>query len=64
MLLEESPAFEKQAWLKTLQTVPVVKGKLRALTSFNPAVTGWNEVQLALRGMIAEVAGRKRNPKP
>jgi hypothetical protein len=60
ILLEPSPAFAKQAWLKKLQTVPVVRGELRPLSGFNPQVTGWNEVQVALRGMIAEVAeGRK-----
>ena len=60
VLLEPSPAFASQAWLTKLQTVPVQKGQLRPLTSFNPSVVGWNEVQLALRGMIAEVAARKR----
>lgn len=60
VLLEPSPAFGKQAWLKTLQTVPVVKGQLRPLSGFNPAVTGWNEVQTALRGMIADIAERRR----
>ena len=42
--------------------VPVVNGQLRALNGFNPAVTGWNHVQTALREVIAEVA-QKRNAR-
>ena len=60
VLLEPSPAFVKQTWLKKLQTVPVVNGQLRPLSGFKPAVTGWNEVQVALRAIIAEVAERRR----
>ena len=59
VLLEPSPAFAKQTWLKKLKTVPVVNGQLRLLSGFNPAVTGWNEVQVALRAIISEVAGRR-----
>lgn len=59
VLLESSPAFASQPWLKTLQTVPMVNGQLRALNGFNPAVTGWNHVQTALREVIAEVAQRR-----
>ena len=60
VLLEESPAFRKQTWLKELQTVPTVNGRLKPLTGFNPSVNGWNKVQEALREMIAEVAKRRR----
>ncbi len=60
VLLEESPALDGQKWLKQLQIVPSVNGQLRPMTTFNPSVNGWNQVQKALRGMIAEVAGRKR----
>jgi len=59
VLLEPSPAFAAHPWLNDFQTVPAVNGRLRAISSFNPAVTGWNEVQTALRGVIAEVAKRR-----
>jgi len=59
VLLEKSPAFGKQAWLRKLQTVPIVEGRLKPLNGFNPRVNGWNKVQEALRGMIGEVAKRR-----
>ena len=61
VLLEPSEAFAQQKWLSRLQTVPNQNGQLRPITSFNPSVNGWNQVQKALREMIAEVAaGRDR----
>ena len=60
VMLEDSPAFGEHAWLKNLQTVPVVKGQLRQLSGFSPCVTGWNKVQEALRGMITEVVTRRK----
>lgn len=60
VLLEPSPAFAKHAWLRRLQTVPVVEGQLRPLSGFNPAVNGWNQVQTALREVIAEVVRGRR----
>ncbi|MEQ1750653.1 MAG: COR domain-containing protein, partial [Prosthecobacter sp.] len=59
VLLEPSEAFANQKWLSKLQTVPNQNGQLRPLTSFNPSVNGWNQVQKALREMIAEVAARR-----
>ncbi|MBK8038882.1 MAG: leucine-rich repeat domain-containing protein [Verrucomicrobiaceae bacterium] len=59
VLLEPSEAFAQQKWLSKLQTVPSQNGQLRPLTSFNPSVNGWNQVQKALREMIAEVAARR-----
>jgi hypothetical protein len=63
VLLEPTPAFDAQPWLKKLQSVPVVKGQLRSISSFNPAVTGWNEVQKAIREAIAELVGRRRETR-
>jgi len=59
VLLEPSAAFAQQKWLRQLQTVPNQNGQLRPMTSFNPSVNGWNQVQKALRGVIAEVAARR-----
>ena len=59
VLLEPSEAFAAQKWLSKLQTVPNQNGQLRPITSFNPSVNGWNQVQKALREMIAEVAARR-----
>ena len=59
VLLEPSEAFAQQKWLRQLQTVPNQNGQLRPMTSFNPSVNGWNQVQKALREMIAEVAARR-----
>jgi internalin A len=59
VLLEPSEAFAQQKWLSKLQTVPNQNGALRPMTSFNPSVNGWNQVQKALRGMIAEVAVKR-----
>ena len=59
ILLEPSEAFANQVWLKKLQTIPSINGQLRPLTSFNPAINGWNEVQKALREMISVAAARK-----
>jgi hypothetical protein len=59
VLLEPSEAFAQQKWLSKLQTVPNQNGALRPMTSFNPSVNGWNQVQKALREMIAEVAARR-----
>ena len=63
VLLEPTEAFAAHKWLKGLQTVPNVNGQLRALTTFNPGVNGWNQVQRALREMIADVAARQRRPE-
>jgi hypothetical protein len=60
VLLEPTEAFAAHPWLKDLQTVPNVNGRLRPLASFNPSANGWNHVQKALREMIAGVAARKR----
>ncbi len=59
VLLEPTEAFAQQKWLRKLQTVPNQNGQLRPMTSFNPSVNGWNQVQKALRGMIAEVVARR-----
>ncbi|MFN0080527.1 MAG: COR domain-containing protein [Prosthecobacter sp.] len=59
VLLEPSEAFAQQNWLSKLQTVPNQNGQLRPLSSFNPSVNGWNQVQKALREMIADVAARR-----
>ncbi len=59
VLLEPTEAAIGQKWLSKLQTVPTQNGQLRPLTSFNPSVNGWNQVQKALREMIAEVAARR-----
>jgi len=59
VLLEPSEAFAQQKWLSKLQTVPIQNGQLRPLTSFNPSVNGWNQVQKALREMIADVAAER-----
>ncbi len=59
VLLEPCDAAIGQKWLSRLQTVPNQNGQLRPLTSFNPSVNGWNQVQRALREMIAEVAARR-----
>lgn len=59
VLLEPTEAFANQKWLSKLQTVPNQTGQLRPMTSFNPSVNGWNQVQKALREMIAEVAARR-----
>lgn len=60
VLLEPSEAFTKHRWLRDLQAVPSVKGQLRPISSFNPGVNGWHLVEQALRGMIEEVAQRRR----
>jgi internalin A len=59
VLLEPTEAFAQQKWLRQLQTVPNQNGQLRPMTSFNPSVNGWNQVQKALREMIAEVVARR-----
>ncbi|MES2709754.1 MAG: COR domain-containing protein [Verrucomicrobiota bacterium] len=63
VLLEPSEAFSKHKWLNKLQAVPSVNGSLRPITSFNPAVNGWNLVDKALRSMIEEIAAQ-RPPEP
>ncbi len=60
VLLEPTEAFAQQKWLKSLQTMPIVDGQLRAISSFNPAVNGWHQVEKALREMIADVAANRR----
>lgn len=64
VLLSPSAAFGNHPWLKKLQTVPSVNGQLRPLTSFNPAVNGWNQVDVALRKMIHEISNRDPRRKP
>ena len=59
VLLEPTTAAVGQKWLSRLQTVPVHNGALRPITSHNPQVNGWHEVDKALRGVIAEVAERR-----
>lgn len=59
VLLEPSEAFAQHKWLNKLQTVPNQYGQLRPISSYNPSINGWNEVQRALRVMIAEVAARR-----
>lgn len=59
VLLEPTEAFAQQKWLSQLQTVPNIDGELRPLSSFNPSVNGWNQVQKALRVMITEVVARR-----
>lgn len=54
VLLEPTEAFSVHPSLGILQAVPSINGRLRALTTFTPRITGWNEVQKALRRMILE----------
>ena len=60
VLLEPCAEFGDHPWLKKLQTVPSVNGQLRPITTFNPRVNGWHQVDQALRKMIAEVAKQRR----
>ena len=60
VLLEPTAAYDNHAWLKSLQTVPCVNGRLRAISSFTPRANGFNEVQKALRWIIHEVAEQRR----
>lgn len=53
----ETPAFGEHPWLGSMQAVPKVGGRLRAVQSFNRHDTGWTKVQVALRKTIADVAG-------
>ncbi len=60
VLLEDTPSFSRQRWLKRLQAVPTVNGRLRPLNSFNPRVAAFVLVQEALRATIKEVVERRR----
>lgn len=59
VLLEPTEAFAAHKWLKDLQTAPSANGQLRAITTFNPAVNGWNQVQKALRDVIADASVKR-----
>lgn len=58
ILLSPCAAFTNHSLLKRLQAVPSVEGQLRPLSTFKPAVNGWNLVDVALRNLIKEIVGR------
>ena len=60
VLLEDCEGFRNHAWLKQLQTVPSVTGRLRPVRRFAPKETAWDSVENELRRMIADLARTKR----
>jgi hypothetical protein len=60
VLLEESEALKAHKWLAQIQAVPVTQGRLRPVSSFNPQITAWNEVEKALRDLIGEIAFQRK----
>jgi small GTP-binding protein len=55
VLLEPTPGFNEHEWLSKIQASPTKDGKLRPISSFNPARNGWALVEEELREIVARL---------